>query len=155
VPRIPVRLEAALRAGLEAARADELALAAFVTLVNGGAFATARGLLHLVDPVLLKLRPPYDGAARNALFAAGMLHLQEREGWRRSAASFARLRDALVKATPPGMPADTLFWPALRGEVLALQRLDQGADALELLDLFVPRHPGAPDDLLALIGQGG
>ena len=60
-------------------------MVAFVTLVNAADFASARLLQHLVDPLLLKLRPPYGEGERNALFAAGMLFLQERDDWRRSA----------------------------------------------------------------------
>ncbi|NNM58068.1 class I SAM-dependent methyltransferase [Acidocella sp.] len=145
--RIVQRVEEALGGGLEEARLHELVLAAFVTLVNAGDFANAQLLLHLVEPLLLKLRPPHDEAARNALFAAGMLFLQQREDWRRAAAVFARLRDALVKLTPPGAAADPLFWPALRGEIVVLNHLQRGEEAMALLRAFTGVYPDAPDDL--------
>jgi SAM-dependent methyltransferase len=145
--RIVQRLEEALQGGLEEARMQGLALAAFVTLVNAGDFASARLLLHLVEPLLLKLRPPYDEGARNALFAAGMLFLQQRDDWRRAAAVFARLRDALVKLCPAGAAADPLFWPALRGEIVVLNQLQRGEEAMALLRAFTGVYPDAPDDL--------
>ncbi len=146
--RIPQRLEEAMQGGLGAERVQVLALVAFVTLVNAADFATARLLLHMVEPVLLKLCPPHDETSRNALFAAGVLYLQERDDWRRSAATFARLRDGLVKMTPAGSEPDPLFWPALRGELVALNHLKRGEDAAALLTAFAGYYPGAPDDLL-------
>jgi 2-polyprenyl-3-methyl-5-hydroxy-6-metoxy-1,4-benzoquinol methylase len=141
---------AALRAdGADEAVLTGLALQAFAMLVNQAAYAPARLLLPVVDPALIKLRPPFDACARDALFAAGMLFLQAKEDWRRSAASFARLRDALVKQTAPGGPADPLFWSALRGEVIALHQLNRGADATLLLRGFLDAYPGAPEDLRA------
>jgi hypothetical protein len=149
--RIPQRLEEALRGGLDEERVQKLALVSFVTLVNMADFATARLLLHVVEPILIRLQPPYDEAARNAMFAAGVLFLQERDDWHRGATIFARLRDVLVKRAPPGTTPDALFWPAMRGEVLALHRLNRGADATALLEVFIGIYPDAPDDLLEQI----
>ncbi len=145
--RLPQLLDEVAASGLAEERVAGLAFAAFVTLVNGAEFPLARRLLPMVDPALLRLRPPYNETARNALFAAGVLALQERDEWRRSVAVFARLRDALVKLAPPGGTPDPLFWPALRGEILALHRLDRAADAGALLASFLPVYAGAPDDL--------
>jgi hypothetical protein len=149
--RIPQRLEEALQGGLDEERVRELALVSFVTLVNMTDFATARLLLHLVEPTLIKFQQPYDESARNTLFAAGVLFLQDKDNWLRSAMIFARLRDALVKRAPPGTTPDALFWPAMRGEVMALHRLNQGADATALLEAFIGIYPDAPDDLLKQI----
>jgi hypothetical protein len=57
------------------------------------------------------------------------------------------LRDGLVKQAPKGQPAGPLFWPALRGEVIALHQLNRGAEATTLLRSFIDTYPGAPDDL--------
>lgn len=130
---------------------DDIILGAFTRLVNAANFATARQTLHLVEPILIKLLPPYDEAARNALFTAGILFLQKRDDWRRSVTIFARLRDALVKRALPGTTPDALFWPAMRGEVLALHQLNRGADATSLLETFIGIYPDAPDDLLKQI----
>ena len=46
---------------------------------------------------------------------------------------------------------DKLFWPALRGEVLALQRLKRGEEAEALLTDFIRTYPDAPDDLLSQV----
>nr|HUM08581.1 class I SAM-dependent methyltransferase [Acidocella sp.] len=109
--------------------------------------ALARQILGLVEPELIRLRPPYAPAGRDALFALGILHLQEEGDLRRSVTSFVRLRDGLVKLTPPGQEPDQLFWPALRGEVVALHRLSRAEEATELLETFLATYPGAPDDL--------
>jgi SAM-dependent methyltransferase len=151
--RIPQLLDEAITAGLPPPRLNTLVFAAFVTLVNAGDFATARLLRHVADPLLQKLRPPLDDAARNALFAAGMLALQDRDECRRAVILFARLRDDLVKQTPPGDEPGPLFWHAMRGEVMALHRLDRSADVTALLQSFIPAYASAPDDLRAQLGE--
>jgi hypothetical protein len=147
VERVPARLQALRAADMDEARLTELGFQAFSMLVNQTAFAPARLLLPAVDPTLIKLRPPYSTQARDALFAAGMLYLQQKDDWRRGAASFARLRDGLVKQTPRGQTPDPLFWPALRGEVIILHQLNRGAEATALLQSFLDAYPGAPEDL--------
>ncbi len=149
--RIVQRIEQAIEAGIPERRVQDLAIAAFVTLVNRGEFSTARLLLRLVEPVLIKLRPPFQEPERNGLFAAGILFLQEREDWRKSATTLARLRDDLVKSGTPGETPHPLFWAGLRGEVLALQRLNRGADGTLLLQSFIGTIPGAPEDLIKQI----
>lgn len=136
---------AALRAGGD--ESNDALLSAFTRLVNAGRYDVARQCLILVEPVLIKLRPPYSAEAQNALFTAGILGLQQKNDWRRGAASFARLRDAFVKQTPKGQTPDPLFWPAMRGEVIALHQLNRGAEATSLLREFLDAYPGAPDDL--------
>lgn len=136
---------AALRAAGE--DTDEALLGTLTRLVNAGRYDEARQCLAAVEPILLKLRPPYAVAAQDALFAAGILCLQHKDDWRRGAASFARLRDGLVKQTPKGQVPPALFWPAMRGEVIALHQLNRGAEATALLQAFLDTYPGAPDDL--------
>jgi hypothetical protein len=134
--------------------ADDALLGAFTRLVNAGRYDEARHCLAVVDPILVKLRPPYAAAARDALFAAGILCLQHKDDWRRGVTSFARLRDGLVKQTPAGQAPDPLFWPGLRGEVIALHQLKRGAEATALLRDFIDAYPGAPDDLRAQLKGG-
>ncbi len=98
--QVPGRLEAVLRTGPDEAQAKGFILSAFVVLVNGQAFEAAQALLKQVEPLLLTLAVPYAPAERDALFAAGILFLQEKKTWPRSAASFTRLRDALAKLAP-------------------------------------------------------
>ncbi len=141
------RFEDARRGGLDAVRVQDFAMVTFVTLVNRGAFPAARILLPEVEPVLLKFRPPFDDAACNGLFAAGMLFLQQESDLRRAVTALARLRDGLVKRSPPGGGPDPLFWPALRGEVVALYALNRGADATALLREFTAAYGDVPDDL--------
>jgi SAM-dependent methyltransferase len=148
---IPQRLDEAMQGGLEEKRVNGLAMVSFVTLVNRGEPSIARLIWPLVEPLLIKLRPPYDDAACNTLFAAGLLFLQEKDDLRRAAAILARLRDGLVKRAPPGGAADPLLWPAMRGEVLALQKLKRGGEAILILREFTSLYAGAPEDLLQQI----
>lgn len=126
---------------------DDALLGMHTRLVNAGRYDEARQSLAQVEPILLRLRPPYAAAAADALFSAGILCLQHKDDWRRGAASFARLRDGLVKQTPKGETPHALFWPAMRGEVIALHQLNRGAEATALLKAFLDAYPGAPDDL--------
>lgn len=145
--RISRWLDLADKSALSAEQVVILAFSAFSMLVNQGNFEAGRRLLSRVDPLLLKLRPPFTPAACDALFAAGILFMQERGELRRSAASFARLHDGLIKMAPPGEAPGPLFWPALRGEVVALNQLSRGDEAMSLLRSFLDAYPGAPDDL--------
>ncbi|MBB5373580.1 class I SAM-dependent methyltransferase [Acidocella aromatica] len=145
--RVPERLNALDRLYLDEAWLRELALISFATLVNQDQPDPARQLLPRVEPVLIKLRPPYAPAERDVLFAAGILYTQDEENWRRGLASFAKLRDELAKLSAPGKEPAPLFWPTLRGEVVALHRLNRGGEARELLEAFVNAYSGAPDDL--------
>ncbi|WP_297490573.1 class I SAM-dependent methyltransferase [Acidocella sp.] len=144
---VPQRLAALRAAGMDETRLTDLGFHAFSMLVNQAAFTPARLVLLAIEPALIKLRPLFSPVARDALFAAGILYLQSEEDWPRGAGTFARLRDGLVKQTPRGQAADPLFWPALRGEVITLHRLDRGAEATSLLQSFMDAYPGAPDDL--------
>lgn len=117
----------------------------FVALVNAGAYAQAARL----QQALLGETPGDTlpaGLRRDALFAAAMLHLAA-ENWPRGAAGFATLRAGLRRTNPPGAVPEPLFWPALRGEVVALHRLGRYEEASLLLRDCIAAYPGAPDDL--------
>jgi len=145
--RVPDRVTALRPTQISAAQLRELTLIAFTTLVNQQEFGAARALLAPVEPELLALRPPFDPAGRDALFAAGALYLEDEQEWRRGASCFGRLRDALAKSAPPGAAPEPLFWPALRGEVVALHRLERYEEATLLLREFIGAYPDAPEDL--------
>ena len=145
--RVPDRVTALRPTQISAAHLRKLTLIAFTTLVNQQEFTTARALLAPVEPELLTLHPPFDPAGRDALFAAGALYLEDEQEWRRSATCFGRLRDGLAKSAPPGMAPEPLFWPALRGEVVALHRLERYEEAALLLREFIGTYPDAPEDL--------
>ncbi len=151
--RVPERVAALVAAGLPEERLRGPLFAAFVTLVNGGEASAARRLLPLVLPELARLRQPYEPGERDALFAYGVLSSQERHELTAGAASLARLRDDICKRTPAGAAPDALFWPALRGEILSLQMLDRAEEASGLLDELIRKYPGAPEDLVVLVGQ--
>jgi hypothetical protein len=145
--RVPDRVTALRPTQISAAHLRKLTLIAFTTLVNQQEITTARALLAPVEPELLTLHPPFDPAGRDALFAAGALYLEDEQEWRRSATCFGRLRDGLAKSAPPGMAPEPLFWPALRGEVVALHRLERYEEATLLLREFIGTYPDAPEDL--------
>ncbi|MDE1896283.1 MAG: class I SAM-dependent methyltransferase, partial [Rhodospirillales bacterium] len=144
---------------LEKAGGDKTLLAGFyvdgfVRLVNDERYDAARAMEGVEH------RLPYcqEALRQDALFATGVLHMQEKAEWPRGAAAFARLRNSLVKEHPPGetepaVPAP-LFWPALRGEVVILQRLKRGEEAVGLLRAYLPTYQGAPEDLRMQV-EGG
>jgi SAM-dependent methyltransferase len=147
VENVAGRYRALRAADMEEERLLALGFQAFSMLVNQGAFEAARKFVAEIEPALIKLRPPFAPPARDALFAAGILYLQNKDDWRRAAASFARLRDGLAKQMPAGQEADPLFWPALRGEVVALHQLNRGGEVTPLLQSYLDAYPGAPEDL--------
>ncbi|WP_298215251.1 class I SAM-dependent methyltransferase [Acidocella sp.] len=145
------RLGALAGSGVPQERLDHLTLSALSVLTNRAEMAAAREVLPLAEPLLLAARPPFAAALRDALFAAGILYLQDEPYWARATATFSRLRDALVKECPPGEGEKTspapLFWHVLRGEVVALQRLGRDEEAIALLRAFLPAYQDAPEDL--------
>jgi len=151
--RVPERLATLEAAGADEARVRDLAFSVFSIFVNAADFEGARGLSKRVEPLLVSMRPPYGAVQRDALFAAGMLYLQQQDDWRRGTATLARLRDDLVKAVPPGGEAHPLFWSALRGEVVTLLHLKRAEEATALLQAFTAAYTGAPEDLLQHVIQ--
>ncbi|MDE1884255.1 MAG: hypothetical protein KGH70_09825, partial [Rhodospirillales bacterium] len=156
--QVAARLGALAAAGVPEARVTALTLAALVVLGNRGESEAARQLLKLAEPLLVTARPPFEAPVRDALFAAGVLYMQEKAEWPRGAVAFARLRDSLVKQQPPGedepAPPAPLFWPALRGEVVILQKLKRGEEAVGLLQAYLPAYQDAPEDLRLQV-EGG
>jgi hypothetical protein len=142
-------LEAANAAGVSPARMEQLAFASLVRLVNSGDYAGARQIFSRAEKGLLRAAPPFDNATADAMFAAGMLFLQEKHDWRRAAAILARLRDGLIRRAPADGPADPLFWPALRAEFIALQNLNRREEGVSLLKSFISIYPHCPEDLMA------
>ena len=156
--RVAERLGALAAAGVPEARLTELTLAALSVLGNRGEGEAARQVLKLAEPLLATARPPFEAPVRDALFASVVLHMQEKAEWPRGAAAFARLRDSLMKEHPPGedepAPPAPLFWPALRGEVVILQKLKRGEEAVGLLQAYLPAYQDAPEDLRLQV-EGG
>jgi SAM-dependent methyltransferase len=151
---VPRRLAALRTTRIDPTQLRDLALIAFTTLVNQQEFIAAQMLLPLVEPELRALHPPFTATERDALFAAGGLYLAQQE-WQRSITSFSRLRDKLAKATTPPLDPGPLFWPALRGEVVALHQLQRYEEATLLLRDYLGAYPGAPDDLRQQIETHG
>jgi hypothetical protein len=131
-------------------RLRDLSFAAFGAQVNNAAFGQAAAFLPLIEADLRTLRQPYAQNERNVLFSAGILALHTEAGELRAITHFARLRDDLLKHGPPG----ELFWPALRGELVALNRVKRGDEAEALLLEFAASVPNMPDDLLARLPAG-
>lgn len=144
---VPDRLLALQNAGVDETRLTELGFQALSTLVNQAAFDVARKILPAVEPALVELRPPFSALARDALFTAGILALQHEDDWQRGADRFAQLREGLLLQAAAGQTPEPLFWEALRGEILTLNKLNRGAEATALLRFYLNMYPGAPDDL--------
>ncbi len=119
---------------------------AFIRLVNQANFSAARTLQEAAQ-----LFAPQDGLDEklrlDALFSTGVLALQNAEEWDRAHKIFAQVRELLLQAMLPDAEPSHLFWPALRGEVIALSQAGRAEAATALLQKFVPAYPGAPDDL--------
>lgn len=145
--RLSIRRDKVLRLAFAEGQTESFIFSAFTTMVNGQDFDSARIVYKHAEPLLLKLSPPYQPIERSALFASGILFLQEKKSWIRSVSFFARLRNDLIKRMSQGETPDELFWPALRGEVLALHKLNRDDEAKLLLATYLPTYPGAPEDL--------
>lgn len=120
----------------------------FVTLVNVEAYEAAAklhaGLSALPEDVTLR---------RDALFAQGMLFLQDNANWPLSLSSFNHLCHELALSQRPHQALLPLFWPSLRGLVLVLHKLGRHDEAQALLALYLPAYPSAPEDLRSLLHQ--
>lgn len=123
---------AALAAATEADPAAKVTIArrCLVGLVNAGRTDLARQIeaqCSLDTAVLDTWKPgqPWDAGERDALFCLGMLELAPDGDL-----ALARHRFALVRALEPEGP---LYWPALRGECVAADRMGDTAYAAGLL----------------------
>ncbi len=123
---------AALTAATEADPAAKVTIArrCLVGLVNAGRTDLARQVeaqCSLDIAVLDGWKPgqPWDASERDALFCLGMLELAPDGDL-----ALARHRFALVRALEPEGP---LYWPALRGECVAADRMGDTDEAAALL----------------------
>jgi SAM-dependent methyltransferase len=149
----PRRIALLQQAYLPEVRLRDLIFIAFGAQVNGAAFGPAAAMLPFLQDDLRALRQPFAPNERNVLFAAGILALETEDGQLHALRHFARLRDDLLKyPVADGTPGE-LFWPVLRGELVALNRLER-ADEAETLLLDFAGLPGMPDDLIALLPEG-
>lgn len=128
---------AALSAAMEADPAAKVTIArrCLVGLVNAGRTDLARQVeaqCNLDTAVLDAWTPgqPWDASERDALFCLGMLELAPDGDL-----TLARHRLALVRALEPEGP---LYWPALRGECVAADRMGDTAYAAGLLTGELP-----------------
>jgi SAM-dependent methyltransferase len=124
----------------------------FILLVNAARFTHARELQQAIG-----LDAPHDALSedlfRDALFTTGVLALQDEAGWPRAVALFGQLRRLLLQSTPRDGEPHHLFWPALRGEVLALNNLGRQGEAVVLLRQFIPAYTNPPGDLSQQLWQ--
>ena len=148
--RILLLIDELINSNLPEDRLRVLVFAALTTLVNVGEAKRAKTLRHLAEPALIQLRQPFSCGERSALFAYGVMALQENDNLLRGTIMLARLRDDLIKHSTAGRIADELFWPALRAEFLSLSQLGREEEANKLIKDYVTYFTGAPDDLLTL-----
>lgn len=107
------------------ARRDQVVARAFVALVNAGQYAEASALAQAVP--LLMQSPP--GPEVDAIFCRAVLALQTEGDAVAARADFAWVRQSVDTMGQGAVPG--LFWAALRGEILACDKVgqeDKGAD---------------------------
>lgn len=121
----------------------------FVALVNAGAYDAAARLLMGLAPL-----PEAPDLRRDALFAQGLLWLQEKATSPQSLAPLIALCRDLVLSQRTGHAMPPLFWAGLRGLVLALHKLNRYEEARDLLMYSLEAYPSAPEDLCALLRRG-
>ncbi len=135
---------AALAAATEADPAAKVTIArrCLVGLVNAGRTDLARQIeaqCSLDTATLDAWTPgqPWDASERDALFCLGMLELAPDGNL-----ALARQRFALVRALEP---EGSLYWPALRGQCIAADRMGDTTEAAALLTATLPGEmPEAP-----------
>ncbi|HET9146550.1 MAG TPA: hypothetical protein VFN77_00740, partial [Acetobacteraceae bacterium] len=151
--RIAPRLDALEQT--DPARVKSLAIHAFVTLVNQGGFAAAQALRPRIEPAFASFAKAATPEARDAGFALGVLNLQEPPQPYRAEAAFAAVRRGFADDLREGDAAPSLFWEALRGELVALHQTNRGAEAQALARAMLARYQGAPEDMRRDFGPGG
>jgi hypothetical protein len=119
----------------------------FISLVNAARFDEARVLQQAAG-----LYAPHDVLAADlrldALFTTAVLALQAQADWPRAAAIFTQLRHALLRSAPANNKPHHLFWPALRGELIAFTRLERRDEAIAVLQQCLQSYAGAAEDLM-------
>ncbi len=130
---------------------------AIVALVNAGAYPAARRLaaVHALFDAPFAApasERPLAATERDVVFALAMLDVQPADGTHTPEPAMARGRFARVRAA--ATPGDGLWWSALRGETLALDRLDAREEATRLLREAASAHPALPlpPDLASRLG---
>jgi SAM-dependent methyltransferase len=115
--------------------------------------AVAAGAMDAAAPLLAMLGLPAspfvraEGEAMQSLyFALGLFHLAQNAPIRAEAA-FAAVRRGITATLAPGDVAPGLFWEALRGELIALNRSERDAEAQALGQAMTLRYAGAPADI--------
>jgi hypothetical protein len=83
----------------------------------------------------------------DAYFSLGNLSLQDANGAGRAATLFANAREVLLSQNSSN-PTAGLFWHAVRGEIIALHRLNRSDLVTDLLHSLIAEFDGAPEDLL-------
>lgn len=143
VARIADLPKAPFSAGGEARR-QEIVERVLVTLVNSCHYLLARQLAsgeRVSEPPLGTSLPD---TTRNALFALGILEIQQDGDARRAKQLFARVRESASKDHP-------LFWPAVRGEAQALCNMLKRGKAIGLVKRIAGDnrigHSDIPNDL--------
>jgi SAM-dependent methyltransferase len=118
----------------------------FIYLINTASFMNARELQAQYDLFLPEVELPPQLRA-DAYFSLGNLSLQDANGAGRAATLFANAREVLLSQNSSN-PTAGLFWHAVRGEIIALHRLNRSDLVTDLLHSLIAEFDGAPEDLL-------
>jgi SAM-dependent methyltransferase len=118
----------------------------FIDFMNAASLRNARELQAQYGLFVPEAELPSPLRA-DAYFCLGNLSLQDEDGAGRAATLFGNAREILRSQNSSNPPAD-LFWHAVRGEIIALHRLNRSDLVTELLHSLIPQFDGAPEDLL-------
>jgi SAM-dependent methyltransferase len=143
---LPDRLAALTALGCAPPDIQLLAQQGFCRAVAAGAMAQAAPLHAMLGLPAGAFVSAAGEAMQSLYFALGLFHLAQNAPIRAEAA-FAAVRRGFTTKLVPGDVAPGLFWEALRGELIALNRSERGAEASALGQAMALRYAGAPADI--------
>jgi SAM-dependent methyltransferase len=146
IENLPSRLADLTALGCAAPDIQRLAQQGFCRAVAAGAMEQAALLQALLGLPVGAFASATGEAMQSLYFALGLFHLAQNAPIRAEAA-FAAVRRGITATLAPGDVAPGLFWEALRGELIALNQSERGAEASALGQAMALRYAGAPADI--------
>ena len=142
---LPSRLQALMALGGTQEQIRDLAIQGFSAAVAANDLAQAGSLRPFVGSEPDAFFAATTPAAQSLCFAWGLYFMQSDLPMRAEIA-FAAVRRGIVATITPGTAVPGLFWEALRGELIMLNRTERQAEATALGQAMTLRYAGAPAD---------
>jgi hypothetical protein len=120
---------------------------AFVHLVNACRYDEAADLHIWIERAFAKFGSQLNEQECSISFALGIFILQTGKNPHKAERAFSSIRRSLASGLANGKLAPVLFWEALRGECLSLERTNRSEEAHALLKAMLIHYRGAPDNL--------